>query len=143
MSDITSANAVFIITVPDLAIVHQVQGFAADNAFDVDAVQIAINIMGVDGKKSSAYIPVLWAQNVHLQADSDSKLIFDLIAQMSISNMRTYQITGTINLPSVGASFALSNGTVTDYKPLPDAKQYLQPMDFSIVWEAIRPTITP
>ena len=141
--DISSTNAVFIITVPDLAIVHQVQGFAADNAFDFDAVKIAVTLMGVDGKKSSAYVPGIWPQNVHLQADSVSKAIFDLIAQMSISNEQTYSITGTVNMPSIGQSFALKNGTLTDYKPMPDSKQYLQPMDFSIEWEAIRPTITP
>ena len=58
MANITSANAVFLIAVPDLAIVHQVQGFAADAAFDIGEQDVAQNLLGVDGKKSSGWIQI-------------------------------------------------------------------------------------
>ena len=141
MATITSADAVFIIAVPDLAIVHQLQGFAADAAFDIAEQDVAQNILGVDGKKSSGWIPQLYTQAVHLQADSDSIGVFDAIYQFQNTNKTVYSITGTVTYTATGKSYALRNGTLTSYKPFADAKTVLQPQDFSIVWEAVQPTI--
>lgn len=141
MANITSSNAVFLIAVPDLAIVHQVQGYAADAAFDIGEQDVAQNLLGVDGKKSSGWIPQLYTQAVHLQADSDSISIFDTIYQFQNTNKTVYSITGTVTYTATGKSYALRNGTLTSYKPLADAKTVLQPQDFSIVWEAVQPTI--
>ena len=112
MANITSSNAVFLITVPDLAIVHQVQGFAADAAFDIGEQDIAQNLLGVDGKKSSGWIPQLYTQAIHLQADSSSIDIFDTIYQFQNSNKTVYSITGTVTYNSTGKSYALRNGTL-------------------------------
>ena len=141
MATITSANAVFVITVPDIAIIHQVQGFAADAAFDVGEQDMAQNILGVDGKKSSGWIPQMYTQAVHLQADSPSITVFDAIAQFQNTNKTVYPITGTVTFSSTGRSYAFRNGTLTSYKPLPDAKTVLQPQDFSIVWERVQPAV--
>lgn len=141
MATITSANAVFIITVPDIAIIHQVQGFAADAAFDIAEQDMAQNILGVDGKKSSGWIPQMYPQAIHLQADSPSISVFDTIAQFQNINKTVYAITGTVTYPGTDRSYALRNGTLTSYKPLPDAKQVLSPQDFSIVWERVQPAI--
>ena len=141
MANITSANAVFLIAVPDLAIVHQVQGFAADAAFDIGEQDVAQNLLGVDGKKSSGWIPQLYTQAVHLQADSDSIGVFDAIYQFQNTNKTVYSITGTVTYTATGKSYALRNGTLTSYKPFADAKTVLQPQDFSIVWEKVQPAI--
>ena len=140
-NNITSANAVFIIAVPALAIVHQLQGFAADDAFDVDAQDIAENVMGVDGKKSSGWIPQMYSQAIHLQASSDSIGVIDQIYQFSNANKTFYEITGTISYPSTGKSYTLVNGSLTNYKPMADARKTLSPQDFTIVWEAIVPSV--
>jgi hypothetical protein len=141
MANITSANAVFLITVPDLAIVHQVQGFAADAAFDIGEQDVAQNLLGVDGKKSSGWIPQLYTQAIHLQADSDSISVFDAIYQFQNANKTVYSITGTVTYPGTEKSYALRNGTLTSYKPFADSKSVLQPQDFSIVWEKVQPTL--
>lgn len=141
MATITSADAVFIIAVPDLAIVHQLQGFAADAAFDIAEQDVAQNILGVDGKKSSGWIPQMYPQAIHLQADSDSISVIDAIYQFQNSNRTIYKITGTVTYNSTGRSYALKNGSLTSYKPFADAKTVLQPQDFSIVWETVQPTI--
>jgi len=141
MATITSADAVFIITVPDIAIIHQVQGYAADAAFDVGEQDVAQNILGVDGKKSSGWIPQMYTQAVHLQADSPSVSVFDAIYQFQNTNKTVYSITGTVTYNATGRSYALRNGTLTSYKPLPDAKQVLQAQDFSIVWEKVQPAL--
>ena len=134
MATITSADAVFVITVPDIAIIHQVQGYAADAAFDVGEQDVAQNILGVDGKKSSGWIPQMYTQAIHLQADSLSVSVFDTIYQFQNTQKTVYSITGTVNYNATGRSYALRNGTLTSYKPLPDAKQVLQAQYFSIVW---------
>lgn len=140
-NNITSANAVFIITVPALGIVHQLQGFAADDAFDVDAFELAETQMGVDGKMSAGFIPTIKTQAIHLAASSDSISVFDQIYQFSIANKTSYEITGTISYTSVKKSYSLINGVLKSYKPLPDAKRVLSPQDFTIDWEAIIPSI--
>lgn len=140
-NNITSANAVFIITVPALGIVHQLQGFAADDAFDVDAFELAETQMGVDGKMSAGFIPTIKTQAIHLAASSDSISVFDQIYQFTIANKTPYEITGTISYTSVKKSYSLINGVLKSYKPLPDAKRVLSPQDFTIDWEAIIPSI--
>jgi hypothetical protein len=140
-NNITSASAVLVIIVPELAIVHQVQGFSADSAFDVDAQDIAENVMGVDGKKSSGWIPQMYTQAVHLQADSDSIAVFDQIYQFSNINRTFYEITATLTYPATNKSYSFINGTLTNYKPLPDAKKTLDPQDFTIVWESVIPAV--
>jgi len=140
-NNITSASAVLVITCPELAIVHQVQGFAVDNAFDVDAQDIAENLLGVDGKKSSGWIPQMYTQAVHLQADSGSIAVFDQIYQFSNVNKTFYELTGTLTYPATNKSYSFINGTLTNYKPLPDAQKTLAPQDFTIVWEAVIPAI--
>lgn len=141
MANITSADAVFVITVPELAIVHQVQGFAADAAFDVGEQDIVQNLLGVDGVKSTGWIPQMYTQAIHLQADSPSISIFDTVYQFQNTNRTFYSISGTITYNATGKSYALRNGSLTSYKPLPDAKTVLQPQDFSIVWEKVQPAL--
>jgi hypothetical protein len=140
-NNITSANAVFILAIPALGIIHQLQGFAVDNAFDVGEQDIAENLMGVDGKKSSGWIPQMYTQAVHLQADSDSIAVFDQVYNFSNINRTFYEMTGTLTYPSTGKSYTFKNGTLTSYKPLPDAKKTLEPIDFSIVWETVIPSV--
>ena len=139
--NVGSSDVIFMISVDALAIVHQVQGYAEGDAFDFDAATVAVNLMGVDNKKSSARVPVLRNQHIHLQADSPSFDVFNLIETMSEVNNTTYQITGVVTMPSIGKSFALLNGTLTDFPTMPAAKQYLQPIDFTIVWESVKPSV--
>ena len=56
-------------------------------------------------------------------------------------NKTFYELTGTLTYPATNKSYSFINGTLTNYKPLPDAQKTLAPQDFTIVWEAVIPAI--
>ena len=144
MSDntITSANSVFTIVVPGLFPAPvQLQGYASDKAFAVDAVELAEVMMGVDGRMTAGYTPVPVKQTVTLMADSPSKTIFKAITEATKTAREIFYITGDIALPSTGESFALTRGVLTTSKQIPDANKVLQPVEYTITWESVNATL--
>lgn len=142
--DITSANATFLITVPSiLPVPTQLQGFAADDIFDFDEVAASEVLMGVDGVLSGGMVYVPKPQNIMLQADSASNAVFDAWYQLQQINSAVYAAQGNVLLSGISTTFALSNGILTRYKPVPDAKRLLQPRRYQITWQKVVPaTIT-
>lgn len=141
MSTITSANSVFNIVVPKIYPVPQtLQGYAADDAFSIDSVDITENMIGVDGKKASGYTPYLVVMNIAFQANSQSILIFDTWLGVMTANKEDYPAYGTIFLPSVGRNYVCTNGSLSKAKPIPDAKKVLQPQQYTITWESVIPS---
>ena len=56
---ITSADCTFLITIAGLFTSPvQLQGFAADRAFETAAVDVAELVMGVDGNLSAGWVPL-------------------------------------------------------------------------------------
>jgi len=140
MSTITSANSKFVLSSADLSILSvQIEGYATDDSFAVDAADTAENVLGVDGKMSSGWIPRMYKMTVSLQADSSSRKIFDIIAQAQDVAKDVYKLNGVITLPSIGKMYTLTNGVLTNYKPIPDAKKTLGPTSYVITWESIQP----
>ena len=138
MADITSANTVFIISVPlVLPIPQQLQGFAADDIFDVDDVDAMETMMGVDGHLSGGMIFAPKGMTVALQADSASIAFFDAWYAASQAATTAYAAQATVTFPSLGTSFGLLRGFLKRYKPMPDAKKVLQPRKFKIEWQSI------
>lgn len=124
----------------DLSILSvQIEGYATDDSFAVDAADTAENVLGVDGKMSSGWIPRMYKMTVSLQADSSSRKIFDIIAQAQDVAKDVYKLNGVITLPSIGKMYTLTNGVLTNYKPIPDAKKTLGPTSYVITWESIQP----
>lgn len=139
---ITSANSVFTISVPGLfPVPQQLKGYSAERAWNSDNIELAEVQMGVDGRMTSGYTPNPVSQTVSLQADSPSKSIFTSIVNAMRAAREVYYISGTIDLPSTGESFVCTRGVLKAAKSLPDAGKVLQPMDFTIIWESITPTL--
>jgi hypothetical protein len=135
---ITSANAVLTIAVPGLFPAPvQIQGFASDKGFTVDAVDLAEVQMGVDGRMTAGFTPMPVKQGVHLQADSPSKEFFAAIVQAMKTAREVYYMTGSLSLPSTGESFSLTRGVLANASQIPSAAKVLQPVDFNIVWESV------
>ena len=135
---LTAANSVLMLSVAGLFSAPQViQGWASDDAFDIDSVARAQVLMGVDGRKSAGYTPVTKTLNLHLQADSPSIALFEQWVSTEDTNRETLQASGTISLVSVGTNYALTNGTLMNTMYIPANKKILQPRTFSIVWEAV------
>lgn len=135
MATITAANSEFVIVCPQVFAVPQViEGYATEDAFDTEEVTIAEVKVGVDGKKSEGFTPFLTPQSIHLQADSNSIFVFDQIFAAMKAAREVVRIDGSIWLPGPGTVYSMNNGTLTKYKPLPDAKKLLEAQSFTIVW---------
>jgi hypothetical protein len=138
--DITSANAVFIISVPLLLPVpQQLQGFAVDDIFDVDDVDSTDVMMGVDGILSGGMIFAPKSMNVALQADSPSMSFFDGWYQGQQAATAAFAAQASVTFTAIGTTYALLTGFLTRYKPMPDAKKVLQPRKFRITWQSVVP----
>lgn len=143
MSSITSANSVVTLSVAGLfPVPQQLQGYAADRAWESNAIAMTESVIGVDGKKSTGYIFNLVEQTFTLQADSNARRIFTDIINAQKQAREHYVISGTIDLPATGESFICVNGTLQTSKMLPDGGRVLSQMDYIIVWESINPTLS-
>ena len=139
---ITSANSDFRITVPGLYPSGvQLSGFSAERAWETGDVELTESQIGVDGRKTSGLVYNMPLQTVSLQADSPSKYVFMAIYRMMVAQNDAVYFTGSIYLPSTGETFNCVKGTLKNFKPLPDAGKVLQPMNFAIEWESIKPAL--
>ena len=139
---ITSANSVFTIVVPGLYPSGvQLSGYSAERAWETADLVVTESQIGVDGRKTSGWVPNMPEQTISLQADSPAKPIFKAIYNMMVAQRDAVYISATIQLPSTGESFSCVKGTLKNYKPLPDGGKVLQPQNFSIEWESIQPTL--
>lgn len=137
---ITSANSVVTLTVPGLFNAPvQLSGYSADRAWNTNAQDLTEDQIGVDGRKTSGYVFTLVEQTFTLQADSPSKAIFKAIQTAMQTAREIYYISGEISLPATGEVFIGTRGTLKSVKPLPDGGKVLQPMDFVINWESLKP----
>lgn len=135
---ITSANSVLTLVVAGLFPAPvQIQGYASDKAFTMDAIDLAEVQMGVDGRMTAGFVPNPSKQVITLQADSPSKDFFATVVQAMKTAREIYYFSGTLALPSTGEIFTLTRGILTNGKQIPDAQKVLQPVDFSITWQSV------
>lgn len=137
MSSITSANAIVTITIPGLFNTpQQLQGFSADNIYDVDSLDVVETAMGVDGKLSGGFVYNPVNQTFTLQADSASNAIFETWAATQKQIKDVYTANGSTTLPSVGKSYIQTKGFLVSLPPMPSAAKILQPRKYVIRWES-------
>lgn len=135
---ITSANSVFTITCPAIfPIPFNVEGYAADAAFETEAVDSAEAVMGVDGKMAVGWTPFITPLNVTLQANSDSAQFFDDILGAQIAARESFQLDASIQLPSLKKVYTLTNGAMTRITQFPGAKKVLQPVSYQLKFESV------
>jgi hypothetical protein len=142
MASITGATAVVMLSIPGLySIPQQLQGFAADDIFDVDQIASAETLMGVDGVLSAGFVFVPINQRITLQADSASNAIFDTwwASQQQIQDL--YFANAVVYLTALGTKWNLTKGALTSYKPLPAVKKLVQPRPYTIQWQSSLPSV--
>lgn len=138
MSTITSANSVLMLGINRLFnIPIQIQGFAADDAFTLEDVDMAETMIGVDGKLSGGWIPVVKSLEITLQADSASNDFFDAWIAAESTAREKYTANGSILLQGTGKLYVLTNGFLKKGNLMPPAKKVLQPRKFTIEFEGI------
>jgi len=137
--DIGASNANLTITIPPLFTVpQQIQGFAADDVYDLDEIESVETLMGVDGVLSGGFVWKPQQQSITLQADSASNAIFDQWWTAMVAAKTTYVAAGVLTLPQIGLKFIQTTGYLTRYK-LPGAKKLIQPRRYEITWNLVVP----
>lgn len=137
---LTASNAVINLTQPTLfSASQQMQGFAADDVTDMDAVKILEHLMGVDGILSFGFIWVERMQEITLQGDSASNSFFDTINTSQEAAQTAYPLNGVVLLPAIGLMFNLINGGLETYKPMPQVQKIIRPRKYRIVWNRVIP----
>ncbi len=138
---ITAANSIFNLNIAGLFPVSQkLQGYAVDDAFMVEQVEMAENQMGVDGKMSSGFTPFMLKMTVALQADSPSIFLFETWIAAQKQAREILPANGAILLPATQKAYTMTKGVLTTANVMPDVKKVLGPQKFVITWESINPT---
>ena len=140
MASITSANAILIITIPLVfPVPQQLQGFAADDIYDIAQVKPTETMMGADGKLSGGRVPVPKVQTISFQADAASNDVFHTWNSQQEASGDVYIATGMVLLTAISKKFVQNVGYLTGYKPAPAGKKTLQPSTYEITWETVIP----
>lgn len=139
--DITSSNAVLTISPRSSGLIgvgaFTVEGFASDDAFMADSVDVAEAVMGVDGRLSVGYTPYITKQTVTLQADSPSVVLFETIVGAQNTLRQPIFLDAVLALPAVQKSYVFTLGAMTRITPFPAGKRILQPVQYEISWEQV------
>ena len=138
--NITSANAVLMLSQPDLfPTPQQIQGFSADDIYSFDQIASVETSMGVDGVLSGGFVFQAAVQSITLQADSESNDFFEVIWNQMQAARNIYPLFGLISLSSISTKFVMNKGLLTGFPPIADAKRILQPRRYSLTWERVQP----
>ena len=138
MATITSVNSVFLLTIPGLFDTPvQLQGWAADDAFASEAVQVTETMMGIDGHLAMGKVNNPRSVSVTLMGDSPSNAVFQAWVDAMEAINEVYPCNGTISLPGPGMTYALRRGILTTYTPFSDVRKVLQPRKYTMVFEGI------
>ena len=138
---ITSANAVFWLTVPSVFTIPQkMQQFATDDLFETELQELVETAMGADGILTGGFVFRPVTMGIMLMADSPSNGIMDTWAATQQAAIEAFPANGIITLTGIGRKFTLTRGFQKNYKPMPDAKKTLQPRKYEITWNTIVPS---
>ena len=138
MGTITSASAVITITVPLVFnSPFQLQGFAADDIYDADDIDITETSMGVDGILSGGMVFSPIAQTFSFQSDSSSTSFFETWQQAQITNVEAFPANGRTTLKTISRSYVMTNGFLQKGPRMPSAGKVLKPRKWTIVWNAV------
>lgn len=142
MTTLTSANSVLMLGVGLVFPVPQkIEGYATDDAFAFEAVQLAQAVMGVDGYMSAGFTPQPVVQTISIQADSRSKFIFEAWMAAMKTSREVFYSNGTLAIPSIERKYTLQRGVLTQAPMVPTARSILQPMTFQITWQNVSPAL--
>lgn len=140
MSFITSADAVFTITIKNLFNAPiTLENWESDKAWEAQDRNISETKMSIDGKLNIGYIPSPINQTLHFSANSKSLIVFDSLATATEQMRTPYMINGELSLKGLGRKFTFSNGVLVSYAPLPDGGKTLGGRKVTLTWESIIP----
>lgn len=135
---ITSANTVFTLAIAGIIPAPvQLQGFTADDVFDIERIAVGQSTMGIDGKLSAGFVFSEVPQSITLQADSDSNDLFEEWYRQEKLNKDKFFAKGMVMFPSLGMGYVLTKGALIEYQPASNPKKTMSPRTFLIHWESV------
>lgn len=138
IGSITAANAVFTLTIAGLfSAPQQVQQFDVDDAFDVDPIENAEIVKGVDNFIAAGWKPTMPKLNVALMANSPSNALFDQWFAQEQQDQEKLVAQGVITLPGVGTQWTLQNAFLFSYAPMPGVKTTLKGRKHILIMDAL------
>ena len=137
---LTAANCILMIGVQGLYDTpRRIQGFSADDVTDFDALTVKETQMGVDGRLSAGYVLNPTAQNITLQADSESNDFFENWLQAERQRRETYVAFGTILVRATNRRYTMNRGFLMSSSLMPAFRKTLQPRRYALSWENVAP----
>ena len=91
----------------------------------------------IDGRLVGGFVRAPIKQTIQIQSDSPSSIVFEEWFSNEQANQLKLAAHATIVLPSINRVYTLTNGFLTRYSPMPDAKKVLQPREFVITWQSV------
>lgn len=139
LKTITSANSQLAFTIPGVVnSAVPIAGYAADTAFQNEAITAAETTIGVDGIMSAAFIFKEVKQKITLSPDSPSKGLFDAWYSAMYNTREVIFANATLILPATGESYVFTRGVMTTYHGAPTGKKKLEPVEYEITWQSIQ-----
>ena len=135
---ITSADASIHMTVDNLfPSGFALSGFAADNIFDMENMEIAQTVRGADGKLSAGFVYGTPNQTFHIMPDSPVYSKIQTWINTSQASAAVYRCNMVAVFVTNGRKYTCSNGVLTTGGLIPAAARVLQPITFTVQWETI------
>lgn len=136
--NITSANATIVMTVEELfPSGFQLEQFSTDLALSQGDDTLAETRMGVDGQMVAGFIPSILAVTISLEPSSPSMEQMNTLYKAMKTNMRVYEISLVVDIPSLGKSYTYSGGVLKTGRLVPDIKKVLDPVSYGIDFEKV------
>lgn len=139
MRTLTNANSTITLTVPRLIPApRSIEGYAVDDVFMADSIELAQTMMGVDGKMSFGYTPAIKPFTITLMPTSPSIQLFELWGSTMITQREVLPATTLIlQVPGMERVYTFTRGVLVNFKPLPDGKKQLQQVAYTLHWQDI------
>jgi hypothetical protein len=138
MATLTVANSVIMLSISNVyPIAQQLQGYSADDVYDLEEIDVTETMMGVDGLLSGGFIYAQIPWSITLMANSPSCQVFDQWYAYQKNAVDVSTAAMNITLPGLGYKWIFTNGFLKKHNPAPSAKKLAQPRKFTIEWNAI------
>ncbi len=128
---LTAANSILLMRVKGFNDNFvQIEGYAADNAFDFGQGKIGETTMGVDGQQSGGFTPYEVDFNIQLAPTSKSRDFFDRFTNDILKNQETRMVEFSVELPAVKKRYQ-ATGFLVEIPGGTTAKKVLEPSTYS------------
>jgi hypothetical protein len=140
---ITAKNAICMLTIPGVfPTPQQLDNFAADNIYTTEDVNPTEVVQGVDGQVGFGALPYLTKQKFTVQPNSKVLAIIDAWNTAMKTTGEVILCNMVVTLPSINQKYVCTDGGLTGYHPIPDAKKVLSALTFEITWSDVAPSET-